>query len=550
MQETDKGAHHVKIIELLGVFMKLIFLLFISSLFGSSWANKALNIVNDDPLTEQQQSQAENYIHQGLADQKVQEFCESGQGGFKDICDEDEQGFKESNTLSKVERMLPLVAQTLSVLGATQSKLNAHVHVDGKPQYVDASGAPVEQGAEGARPATEKKHDWCATIGMVGETAAPLLLHSKNEKTQENYASVKGQAKQAASFRALAQTHNDLADGSKIQFSLWAGVSGCYAAYLAQAQFKGDTAIYFKMGLAVFMASFYKLKQNAHRKRSAILDGMASKLPQAGECNPFEDRTCFCSEESSQTSDPTNYNEFCLPKELVARNKANDASFCADAKGRIDKECKCQKTKSCIDRNLKVAAANLGFGSTVLRDPLASLRPISQGYGSSSIGSAAKRNLAIAKKALKKFKPKKKVKLTDEQKAVARALKKHGLPASISALAANQTRGGLKKAVPKNSLAGFNTNRRPANLSPGQGGPTKTAQFKKGRSHNKHARTAKRPFNHFHKKRHNSKTNSVHVEEFAAKAQAEAEINNNEERGIFDIISYRYKVRALQKSFE
>lgn len=512
------------------VFLTLIFM------FSTAHANEALNIINQDELTEKQQKESETYVHQGLADKKVQELC-SSQKDFKDICDEDKKGFSPDDNFGKLEEMLPLVAQALSALGATQSKMKATTLDDNNNPVLDKNG----------KEETTEEHDWCATIGTVAETVAPMLLKAQNDKTQETFDATKGEAKQAASFRALSQTHKDLANGSNKMFLVWTGVSGCYVAYAAQATFRGDTMLYVKMGFSVVMATFYKKKESAHKKRSKILENMAKQLPQAGECSPFDDRSCFCSEETSKTSDPKNFNEFCIPKELAARNQpGKDPGFCADKKGKVDKECKCKKNKTCIDRNLKIAAANLGIQPTLLRDPLATLRPISEGFGSGSLNGAANRNLNLARKTLKKFKPKGKISLNNKQKEVARALKKQGIPAAVAALAASKSKGGLGK-TPSSGLAGFSSGRglRPPRASKQL---INAPRFKKGRSNSK--RSSRKRFARFGKKRGSKKTKGVHIEEFAAKAQAAAEISNTPERGIFEIISNRYKMKTLQKSFE
>jgi hypothetical protein len=533
--------------------MKFIFSLFVINLIFLSQvqANSALDIVNKEPLTEKEQKEDEEYIHQGLADKKVQELCKNGQGGFKDICDEDKAGFKSGSGFSKVEEMLPLVAQAMSAFGATQSKITSHTHTDKGAAYkVDGKTEYYKEGEtvpDGAKPETESKHDWCATIGTVGETAAQALQKSKNDTTKKNFDKTKKEAKQAASFRALAQTHRDMADGSRNQFYLWTGVSGCYVAYVAQAQFQGDTMIYVKMGFSTVMATFYKLKQNAHKKRAKILENMAKRLPQAGECSPISDPTCFCEEESSKTSDPSNFAAVCLPKALADRAQEETASFCVDKNGKPDPKCKCKRSRSCIDREFKIGAANLGISPTLLRDPLATLRPISNGFGDGSIGAAANRNLNLARRTLKKFKPKSQIPLNKKQKKLADALRKRGIPAAVSALAASKSRGGLD-VKPSSGFASLGTGR-PQRL--GIKRPVKAVKnpnFRSGRgSKPKRTRGGRRGFGRRGK---NNKKGGIQEYRFGNDAFAEAEVSKEEGRSIFDIISYRYKKKAAEKQFD
>lgn len=510
--------------------------------------NDALKIVNDDKMTEEEVKKDETYIHQGLADEKVKELCLNGQSGYSNICTEEDNGFKPGSMFEKLEAMIPYVNMAMSTI-ASKSGFTAHIHDDkGAPQYVNDKGVSVKEGTEGAKPKTENKQDYCAMVAGISEGASQIFAKTKNDVSEENFKSAKPEAKQAASFRALADSHKNLSTASKIQFGVWTAVAGCYVAYAAQAQFQGDTMVYVKLGWATFMATFYKLKSDAHKKRAKILSEMANKLPQAGECSPYSDRSCFCSEETSFKTDQSNFNKYCVPQELVDRNQNNDAAICADKDGKPDKECKCKKTNICIDRVLKVAGVNLGLEPTKLRDPLATLKPLSKGYGTNDIDSAAKRNYAIAKKTLAQFNPGSNVKLNSKQKEVAKALIKNGIPKAAAIVAAGNSKpssdSSLGQSIAGISPRGFNFPKK-SSLHNNQ---VNSAHFQKGHT-SRTNRGSSNPYGRFGKKRQSS-TKAVHIEEFADKATKEAEINKDTEKGIFDIISYRYKMKTLQNSFK
>lgn len=537
------------------------FILFTTTLAAQDRAKSDFDIVNQTETSKEDQEKGKNYIHQGLANEKVKEFCANGQKGFEDICDEDEAGFKTDEKFlglvnaNSLERALPMVSKAMAVFGIS-SGFSSHLKQGDKFRYKEpgvegeslyGAGDKVPEGAE---PVTEEKKDYCGFIALISETASAVLVKDKNEVSEENFKSSKPEARQAAAFRALADAQENQADGSKIQFGVWGATAACYVAYAAQGTMTGNKSLWIKMGLATFMATFYKKKMDAHKERAKILRRLANKLPQAGDCNPFTEKSCFCSNETSFQSDPTNFNKVCIPEELAARNQNNDATFCADKNGKVDKECKCKKTKSCIDRNLKIAGVELGLKPVTLRDPLESLSPLSKGLTGARFDDATRRNLGIARKTLKKFKPTEDLKLNDKQKELARSLVKSGLPRNAAALIAGNTKSGASEGkipslasagLSRNALSFGNKNAAVEEINP---------RFKNGTKRSAYGPSRRRSNPFSRKRKRSRKTKGVHIEDFAMKATREAEISKNTERGIFEIISNRYKIKTLQKSFE
>ncbi len=75
-------------------------------------------------------------------------------------------------------------------------------------------------------------------------------------------------------------------------------------------------------------------------------------------------------------------------------------------------------------------------------------------------------------------------------------------------------------------------------------------KFNKGKTLRGQSKSNNKFKNLFKKRSQNRRTNSIHIEDFATKAQREAEIVKDTSKGIFDIISYRYQSRAWREFSE
>jgi hypothetical protein len=535
--------------------LKLFTILFMGlSVFSISYANEsAFDSVMDEPLTVEQEAMADNYIHQGMADKKASEMCEKGKGGYDDICDEDKYGFKDGS-MRKLEALVPALTKAysmFSMMGGGAGGFTAKsLDKDGKQIYQDSDGKTkgVTKETEGSSEKTEEKKDYCGYIAMIGEGASTAYTMVKNDKTEQNFKSEKPEARQVASFYALAENHETMEKGAKVQMGVWSATAGCYVVYATQASYQGDWKVYAKMAAAGFIGLYYKKKADAHGERADLLKKMAKDLPGAGDCNPFTNKSCFCAEETSPTSDPINYRNICLPQALADRTKdgEDEAFICADANGKPDLDCDCVKTNTCADRRLKVAGINLGLGPTVMKDPLAAMKPISKGFGGADVDAAANRNLALANKTLKKFKPSKAPKLNDKQKKIANELFKNGIPKAAAAYLAKGFKGSDGAKLPSGAVAGISGG--PSKYrNTKSGSKNKKASFKSGGTIRGKSTRGKKGFGRFGKKRGNKNTKAIHIEDFAEKAARKAEIVTDTSRGIFDIISYRYKVSAWRE---
>ncbi|MFT6633220.1 MAG: hypothetical protein ACJAS4_003190 [Bacteriovoracaceae bacterium] len=535
-------------------FRILILLLMSFSVCSGSFADEsAFDSVMDEPTSVEDEAKGELYIHQGIADKKVSEMCADGKGGYKDICDEDQHAFAEGG-MRTLETLLPALTKAyamFSMMGGSAGGFTANsLDKEGNQIYQDTDGKTkgVTQETEGATEKTENKPDYCGYIAMVGEGASAAYTLVKNEKTEENFKSEKPEARQAASFYALADNHKTMEKGAKVQMGVWSATAACYVAYATQAAYQGDWKVYAKMAAAGFIGLYYKKKADAHGERADLLEQMAKDLPSAGDCNPFSNKSCFCAEETSIVSDPINFRNVCLPEILAKRTGDEDKAFvCADASGNADLECDCIKSNTCADRKLKIAGINLGLGPTVLKDPLAAMKPISKGFGGADVDAAANRNLALANKTLKKFNPEKAPNLNNDQKKIANELFKNGIPKAAAAYLAKGFGGSGSATLPSSALSGLGSSPsgksiRRTNLSKNKKGTFKSGGTIRGKS--TRGRSA---FGKFGKKKGSKNTQAIHIEDFAKKAEREAEIVTDTSKGIFDIISYRYKVSAWRE---
>jgi hypothetical protein len=532
--------------------------------FGiSSYASEsAFDTVTDTSVTDEEKLKSDAYIHQGIAAKSTKEMCEDGQGGYSDICTEQDRAFDKSSKLSKLEALVPALTKayamfnTMAALSGSGGGLTKSVHVDGKQVWQNGEGKVVEVNTQAGEAApdgvtkkTEESQDYCSYIGMVGEAANTAYMAVQNDTTTSNYSQSEPEAAQAASFYAIADSHKSMKKASSVQFGTWSATAACYVAYATQASYTGDWKVYAKMGAAALIATYYKKKTDAHKERAEILTKMAKDLPQAGDCNPFTNKSCFCAEETSYAYDPTNYVNICVPKEIADRTgDLSNAFVCADENGKVDASCKCAKTNSCIDKKLKIAGINLGLKPIQLQDPLAALKPLSSGLITGDVNSAANKNLALANKALKGYNPSEAPSLSNAQKDLAKDFIKSGIPKAASIMMGKGSKPGAS-ATPTSALSGMakgsfskfrsgNKNTLPSMKAPRVKSGGKIASSRPSSRNN--------AFGRFGKKNKRN-TNAIQIEDFALKAEREAVIVKDSSKGIFDMISYRYKMSAWRQ---
>lgn len=540
---------------------KLISILLITSLSSSVFAQEA---AFDDvkTLSAQEEAKAEEYIHQGLSEKEALKMCEEGNEKMKNLCDS-----KDAFGGGSLEAMMPAVTKAYTlIVQFGGGKLEKFKEANGNPVYKDTETGEVfkankdgsytdfdpEKPGETVEKDTEDETDYCAMVATAGEVVGTALTTLNNNKSYENYEKATPEAKQAASFRTLSKNHKDMKKTSQIQGGVWAGVSGCYASMMIWGNVKPSPMTIIKTAGAVLIGGFYLKKASAHGKRAKLLSAMADELPQAGDCNPYTDTTCFCNEDSSPRVDIANYNKFCIPSVFSNRNQNNDATICVDQAGKADAQCSCAQTNSCLDKNFKIGGMKFGLSPLQMQDPLAGISPLGKGFGAGDLNTANK-NLNLAKKALANYKPDSLPNLSDSEKKLANTYSKLGIPKPAAALLAKKAAGINPSSSSLSALGGAMgsgiSSNQGKNAIAGYSGPAKkTKSFSNGGNANgvKKSRTNK-SYNPFGRRNKTTKTSGVHIEDFATKAQREAEIVPDKSRPIFDIISHRYKMSAWKE---
>jgi hypothetical protein len=536
-------------------FLQLIVLFTLSNL---ATANESF-FDDTRTLTAEEEFKSDQYIHQGVADSEYQEMCNK-EGKYSDICTNNDSAFSGGGEKT-LEAMIPAVTKVYSMISMFGgSDFTSHkVDKDGNELYnkegsdkavTSTKEAPAvnENGDlnEGYSEDTESKKDYCGYMTIAVETVGAAYMSMQNNNTKKNYVATKPEARQAASFYALSDTHKNMGKASKTQGYMWGGITGCYGAMLATQNISGDWKIYAKLAGSVLITAFHLKKSSAHDKRAKMLKDMAKKLPQAGDCNPYTDTTCFCNEESSQRVDPANFKKFCIPKIIADRTTDPDAFICVDENRKADLSCKCAESNSCIDKVLKMGGLDFGLAPNIMKNPIKGFSPVSSGYIRGNLDSATKQNLALGKKALANFKPKNLPSLTVDQKKTAANFHKLGIPKAASVfLAKTKTSGGkLPASLATMSPTGSSKALTYSNYKKSTKGKLKRFTSGGGKSGNKSKRS--NPFSKF-KRKSGNKTTGIDIENFARKAQREAEIVQDHSKGIFDIISYRYKMSAWKK---
>lgn len=513
-------------------------------------------------LTAEEEKEAENYIHAGKADRVHYEMCADD----PEKC-YGEDAWDSGSGMSKLEKMMPVVTKAYAAFtGLAGGDVSRTVEKNGKPvkigedrseytwqegengaegSYVGKDNTPAEQNQlDKSEDKTEDGMDVCGKLPVIVEGVSVAYQTTQNNQTQQSVQSTQAQAQQRQSFLALSKMHKDRASAAKYQAAGWGSVAACYVVDAAAYGAVRDWKLYTKIAAATLITGFYLKKVDAHNDKASLLKKMADTLPGAGDCNPHTDTSCFCAEESSYASDPTNYMKYCVPKDL--QREGNIAGYaCADKDGKADVSCKCKSTNSCIQASIVGDAMKLGLNPAAMKNPLQGLKHLSTGHSGANLGDITRANLAMAKKSLSGYKPK--VSLNSNEKDLAKDFSGNGLPAGAAATLAKYS-SKLKGAVPESlnsSVAAFNPGKSKNQAI--SSNPRNKAVMKSGSSARNSSRrkSSSNPF--ARKSRSSSKTSSVDIIDFAEKAAREAEITKDKSKPIFEIITYRYKMRAWKE---
>lgn len=528
----------------------------------SIWAQDSAFDTVDNSLTLEDEAASQNYIHEGQAQTTYNELCFDENGQQKEICQDSNSAF--DGFMGTMETLMPAVTKAYALVvgvGGGGNFTARNLSENGERQFKFENEdkprplKPEEQAAfdengkvDGATESTEQKKDYCGYIATVGEGVSTAMVALQNDKIEQNFQAAQPEARQAASLYSLADNQKAMRKGADMQFYVWGASAGCYAVYALQAQFQGDWKVYAKLAGSTLIATFYKLKAKAHKEREQKLREMAAELPQAGDCNPYTQTSCFCAEPTSGAADPANYRKYCIPDALVARAAPGGEPVpCVNQQGKIDTACKCKQSRTCIDRALRVAGVDIGLDPVAMKNPLEGISALSSGFDDGRLDAAARRNLAFAEKALKKLAPQNLNNLNNKQRKEARDLAKLGLtPTAARSIAKLPSSRGSSSLPPSMQLAALGGNKALAKnkiknkITKNKDSGFKTVGKMKRKSKQKDPLAALR-------KKRRKKTSMVDIERFAEKATSQAGIRFDSSKNLFDIISYRYKASAWKQ---
>ncbi len=419
------------------------------------------------------------------------------------------------------------------------------------PQEGDAEGAPGEGGKE-------KVKDWCQYIAAGVEALAKF----KQKVAQENLANLPENAatRQKASLYKAARSHRERATNHKMQAVGWGATAACYASYMGFAGVTGDWKVYAKLGAAGFLAAFFANQAKAHGEYADKIRQIADGLPGPGDCNPVTQTDCFCSKPLNEQSgqDRPYYQKYC--QRQVHRRKLASSSYhvpCVDLGLKADAKCTCFKEETCFDKkyftDIKLPHLAPFANSREGAEAQALMQgELKGGRLAGSAGNAGKRAIGMLKKKLREhpIPSGHGVAISPGLEGEVRAVTSTGVPRPLASLMVG--RGG-KGALPPWAKEGVAADAESGTRPPS--GKGQVWRFQEAKGLNRQA-AAKKGFDPRSllkgfkgKKASAGARGGNEVLSFGASAQASAaaQVHRKEAKGLFDIISYRYKVSAWRR---
>ncbi len=484
----------------------LIIMIFI--LISSTYADES-DFDGLESKTAEEIELSETFMHESRNQAQADAACADSKD-YSDLCTNETLASK-SESAQKLEQLMPVVAKIYSMVITVGSK-------------------------EGDR---------CGIIAGAVEAGAVVMQGLANQTISKNLEASNTMSTQAQSFYAMSDKHKSLKNQATLQAGGWGATAVCYGFKLAKEikvpkNVKKILMTSLKLGGAITMGTFYTKKAINHKKRQKQLIDIAKKLPNVGDCNPVTETTCFCAEDTSQTTYPAKYQKYCVAQEFS--NRAGKPTSCVTSTGLADPNCNCKLTNSCITSRVGELGIELGFGKSAIQSMIDGIKPLGTGFVSANFQAVSDKNLAFAKKQLKKAPPlKSDPNLSSDQKKTASLLASLGIPKSVAANISKQPSRKLPSSVStiEPTVRKKRTNAITYNNSP---------SFKKGGTiRKKKSSSSARNSIFSRKKKSSAGSTGIEIDNYMAKAQREAEITKDTSKPIFDIISYRYKKSAWRE---
>ncbi len=404
----------------------------------------------------------------------------------------------------------------------------------------------TKRGEEGG-----KAKDYCQYIATAVEGIAKM----KQQAAQQHLANLpENQAtRQKDTLYKAARSHEERASNHKIQAVGWTAITACYAAYLPVSF--GDWKLYAKMGAAGFLAAFFTSEVKAHREYAAKIRKIADGLPGPGDCNPVTDTHCFCSKPKVSAADLPHYQKYCIP--YLHKRQMAESSYhvpCTNQSLRPDAQCTCIREDTCFDKkyftDIKLPHLQPFLSSPEGEDVRALMRgELKGGRLSGRADAAGKRAIGILRKAAGDKVPKARA-LNPRQGSDARLIESMGVPRPLAALTAGSAPAkatfpgwakGAVGALPKRKgKASKSSKNQVWKFNQAKGLNRAKASKKKGFDPN-------RLLKQLGKKKGPASASGNKILTFAPANREVAQVHRQDNRNLFDIVSYRYKISAWRR---
>lgn len=488
-------------------------------------------------LTDQEQIEANNYYHSGLADKVI-----------TDGCKQLKQGCTPTDNSSFMEMVLPKLYAVMGTLAAAGGiKEISEIKMKPKPDAKPATGEKADAKSK------DSKSDLCIYIPMAGEAVSAFYQQSnENQIAQQQSQTLSDQQKE--NLYAVARVHDTRSKSASMQGGIYAATGACYVAYMAMGADMTSPGLWLKMGAASAMSMIFFNKAKNEKKYANEVRAIAAKIPGPGDCNPITQTNCFCAESTSATTDPTNYRKYCMPAALASgASTSNVGCSQIDSNGtvQLDPSCDCEKTNTCVSGQLSGLAAQLGVGAISLDGPLQALDATQGDMNTGTIEGMGTKLNALTQQALTKS-------------GVA------NIAGSMVGSANKEVTQGLQDlGIPGNVAAGLSSVQGNGNGSAFVSAPTPTAPGVTPTSANAEVNAKAvntgynaaggmnrgngsggqdgfvNPFAALGAKE--KKNSAIQIETYANKAMAEAEIVKDTSTPIFQLISNRYRTSAWDR---
>ena len=209
------------------LFIGLLTLLFSNLLFAQTLEDQ---LEGTKQLTDEEQNQANNYVHTGKIEALIAEECKNNEVTKKYGCGE--ESVQEAGQAIKgqggamAEAMIPQLYSMMGMLGAVGSKSGAGPNdIKMKPK------ANAPKPTDGSKAEGESKQDVCIYIPMAGEMVMKTTQSMAEKKISESNPDETDI--QRESLLKVARIHEARAKTAIGQSVVYGSTTGCYAAYLA-----------------------------------------------------------------------------------------------------------------------------------------------------------------------------------------------------------------------------------------------------------------------------------------------------------------------------